>query len=405
MEYAIVNTCDWGSTGRIAIGLLNHLNRESNKAIFCYGRGAKIDDDTRYRFSTKVEVLHHALYTNVTGHLNGASVFATKRLIRRLRKEKVKYIFLVNLHGKIINERIFLEYLVKDKINVVYIMADESAFLGNCTYRNGCTRYKNGCKECQMLNRFQRFFDPHISAKAFSCKQSSYSNLNIVFIAPEFVINSGVDSPLLKNQKTQIVDEAINVRVNYPKETGSLRRKLGIDEDKIIVGCVAPYGTKHKRKGVEYFIAAARNLEQNKRFVFIHVGYLKSDKSGLPTNYIPIGFVDNQEKLACYYSLFDVFVFPSVEDTMPNACLEALACGTPLLCFNISGMPFLGDDSVLTLVDAYDKEQLSNAIIRTKKKTPMVINTCREYALKRYDSTKYFERIEAIMKDLSNNDY
>ncbi len=405
MEYAIINTCDWGSTGRIAVGLLNHLNRKSKKAIFCYGRGANIDNEERYRFSTKIEVLFHALYTNVTGLLNGASVLATKRLIRRLRKEKVRSIFLVNLHGKIINERIFGEYLVNDKINVVYIMADESAFLGNCTYRNGCNRYKEGCKECQMLNRFQRLLNPHVSAKAFSYKQSSYSNLNIVFIAPEFVINSGAESPLLQNQKTQIVDEAINVKVNCPRETSSLRKQIGISKDKIIIGCVAPYGAKHKRKGVEYFISAAKKLEQDDRFVFIHVGYLISDKSGLPRNYVPVGFVDNQEKLACYYSLFDVFVFPSIEDTMPNACLEALACGTPLVCFNISGMPYLGDNSVMTLVDPCDIEQLTDIISGTTRKTNEIISTCREYALKRYDSAQYFGRIEAIMNDLRNNNH
>lgn len=405
MEYAIINTCDWGSTGRIAIGLLNHLNRDSQKAIFCYGRGANSNNKERYRFSTKMEVLLHALYTKVTGHLNGASFLATKRLIRRLKKEKVKNVFLVNIHGKIINERVFLDFLVKDNINVVYIMADESAFLGNCTYRNGCSKYINGCQVCPILNRFQRIINPRVSAKSFSDKQSSYSNLNITFIAPEFVINSGADSPLLKNQRTRIVDEAINVGVNYPRETEALRRQLGISEDKIIIGCVAPYGAKHKRKGVEYFISAAKCLEHDDRFVFLHVGFLNGDKSSLPANYIPRGFVSDQEQLACYYSLFDVFVFPSVEDTMPNACLEALACGTPLVCFNISGMPYLGDKSVMTLVEPCNIEQLADVISGTKRKTTEIIGTCREYALRRYDSAKYFERIEAIMNELRNNNH
>ena len=104
-----------------------------------------------------------------------------------------------------------------------------------------------------------------------------------------------------------------------------------------------------------------------------------------------------------YYSLGDLFVFPSLMDSMSNACLDALACGTPLLCFNTSGMPFLGDDSVLTLVEPESVDQLVDAISRTKKKTQEQIDTCRNYALKRYDSRKYFERLAVIMDSLTKS--
>ena len=138
----------------------------------------------------------------------------------------------------------------------------------------------------------------------------------------------------------------------------------------------------------------ARKFEGDSRFSFVHVGFdLPKGTVDLPSNYIPIGFLKDQEKLAQYYSLGDLFVFPSVLDTMPNACLEALASGTPLLCFNISGMPFIADNTVATFVAPRDVNAMADVVRHTNKKTQEIINACRNYALRRYDNQLYFERL------------
>lgn len=397
---AIINTCDWGSTGKIALGLQTYLKGIGKRALFCYGRGEKRKDTEKYRFCSWVDVNMHYLDKRITGRLNGASIIATKRLIDRLRKEEIKEIYIVNLHGYILNERLFLDYLVKDDIHVVYIMADESAFLGNCTYRNGCQSYLNGCKSCPNLQGIQKLFGSHASENAFETKHRAYNSLkNITFVGPEFVIKSAVTSPLLFGKRTEIVDEAIDVRVNVPRDTAALREKLGISDNQIIIGCVAPFS--YPRKGVRYLVEAAKMLENESRYVFVQVGYDVKDKSGLPKNYIPIGYVSNQKELTEYYSLSDLFIFPSLQDTMPNACLEALSCGSPLLCFNTSGMPYMADETVMTLVEAKNVDQMVKVILNTKKKDETVIKTCREYALKRFDNQKYFERLETIMNSMS----
>ena len=38
-----------------------------------------------------------------------------------------------------------------------------------------------------------------------------------------------------------------------------------------------------------------------------------------------------------YYANADVFVFPSKTDTLGNVILEALACGTPIAAFPVTG--------------------------------------------------------------------
>jgi glycosyltransferase involved in cell wall biosynthesis len=43
------------------------------------------------------------------------------------------------------------------------------------------------------------------------------------------------------------------------------------------------------------------------------------------------------EALATYYAIADVFVFPSLTDTLGIVLLEALACGTPIAAYHVTG--------------------------------------------------------------------
>lgn len=396
---ALINTVCEGSTGKIITGLQEYLLSQGKEAVVCYGRGPKPSSGFGYKFNSKIEVYWHYFLEHLTGQMNVGSQLATKRLVKFLRKNNVKEVFLENLHGHYLNERILFDYLVKDKIKVVYIMAAETPYWGNCGYNYGCTLNKQECIGCKQIKGWQRTLFGEVSHRGFTIKKDAYDKMDAIYVAPKFVIKCASETPLLKGKRFEIVDEAINVTTQQPRDTSELRAKLGIADDMIIISCVAPFS--YTRKGVKWFIEAAKRLEKDGRFVFVHVGYDSDDKTNLPKNYIPIGFVSNQEELSYYYSLGDLFVFPSQADTMPNACLEALACGTPLLCFNVSGMPYIGDETVMTLVELNNVDQMVEEIQKTQKKTQQTIDTCRNYALKRYDNQKYFERLTAIMDKLN----
>lgn len=397
---AIINVCDWGSTGKIAFGLLRYLQERGENAVFCYGRGEKREDACYYRIDSPVEVYWHALDTLLTSRLNSSSFFATKRLIKHLRQLKVKDVYMINLHGKYLHEKLFLDYLIEDHINLVYIMADESAFLGNCSYSNGCTHYMDGCKACPQQKAYQRLLFPNVPARAFRVKQNAYPQINAAFVAPEYVINTAKQSPLMKGCSLGILDEAVDMEANRPRDTKALRKELQIDDDKLVFVCVAKLN--QPSKGASYFIEAARKLENDPRLVFIHIGHNSKYPKPLPANLITKGYVNNQDELSQYYSMADLFVFASVLDTMPNTCLEALGCGSPLLCFDVSGMPYLGDSSVMTLVESRNVDAMVEVIRHTKKKTQETIDTCRAYALKRYDVKEYSRKLVSTMNNLKN---
>ena len=81
---------------------------------------------------------------------------------------------------------------------------------------------------------------------------------------------------------------------------------------------------------------------------------------------------------------------------MPNTCLESLSAGTPLLCFQTSGMPYIADEATASFVEPRNVDELERVLLAVKKKTPETINTCRNYALTRYDNRNYFHSLELL---------
>jgi glycosyltransferase involved in cell wall biosynthesis len=76
-------------------------------------------------------------------------------------------------------------------------------------------------------------------------------------------------------------------------------------------------------------------------------------------------FVDHppEEELVAFYNVADLFVFPSLYEGFGLPPLEAMACGTPVVCSNAASLPEVVGDAAIT-VDPYDVEALAEAMRR-----------------------------------------
>lgn len=387
------------STCKLSVGLQNYLKGRGYKVFYCYGRGARQGKEDLYRIDKSWQVKLHALFSRITGYQGVFSILPTLRLISFLKKQKIDTIYAGTLHGYYVNEPLLLKYIAKANIKFVYMLFDEYPFLGRCCYSKDCERYLEGCGKCPYIKDYPKslFFDS--SKCVYGWKKKYYQKINkIAFAAPAFVYNNSLKSPLTKFVKPYSVDFGIDLNKYKPKDTTGLRDKLGISAEKTIIVCIAP--SAYPEKGSIYFRMLAERFIADDKYVFVHVGYTDNDKSCLPKNYIPIGYVYDQEELTLYYSLGDLFVFPSLVDAMPNTCIEALACGSPLLLFNTSGMPYLADDTVAYYVEPRNVDEMEKVVASIRKKDNQRIGECREYACKRYDKETYFENLRVIGEEL-----
>ncbi len=72
------------------------------------------------------------------------------------------------------------------------------------------------------------------------------------------------------------------------------------------------------------------------------------------------GYVEGDELLHAYQQA-DVFVLPSHYEGFGLPILEAMACGTPVICGNVSSQPEVAGDAAIT-IDPNDTEALAEAI-------------------------------------------
>ena len=405
MKILIINTSVLGSsTGKIAYGFYKRLTEEGHEAILAYGIGDNIDssDPNIVNFVPKLEPKLHFRINLLTGYHGCFGPLAARNINRIIDEFKPDLIQLYNLHGYYLNISGLFRKIADAKIPVVYGMLDEYPYLGYCCYAYDCDGFKSGCRSCHFdfKDRYMKSLFFNRARQTYEKKQKDYDKLEkIVFTGPEWVVKRAGESGLLKNRDVRVVDEYIDNQDTFIiRETEGLRKELGIAEDKIVLLDVAP--SYDRRKGVRFFIEAAKKVRKlDDRYVFINVGY-SGTKEELPENFIGIGYVADQKKLSEYYSLADLFVCTSIADTMPNSCLDALSCGTPVLGFDITGIPYVADEPLGVFVEPENTEELTEVILKTGKKSEEISSRCRAYALKRYSLDTYYDKQMEIYKEL-----
>jgi len=73
--------------------------------------------------------------------------------------------------------------------------------------------------------------------------------------------------------------------------------------------------------------------------------------------------VVSDEKLQTIYSLADVFVFPSFQEGFGVPPLEAMACGCPVVCSNVTSLPeVVGDAGIL--LDPKDIDEFAKSVTK-----------------------------------------
>jgi glycosyltransferase involved in cell wall biosynthesis len=75
-----------------------------------------------------------------------------------------------------------------------------------------------------------------------------------------------------------------------------------------------------------------------------------------------VGFADGAD-LPALYGAADLFAFPSLYEGFGMPILEAMACGTPVVCSNLSSMPEVAGDAAL-LFDPYHEEDMCHVMER-----------------------------------------
>jgi len=155
--------------------------------------------------------------------------------------------------------------------------------------------------------------------------------------------------------------------VRDQEQVAAARQRYGIPPDYVIF-----VGTLHPRKNLTALLEALAALAREGRETHLVVvgkkGWLyeplfaRVQQLGLEAQVHLAGYVP-QGDLPPLLSGAQAFVLPSLYEGFGFPVLEAMACGVPVICSNVSSLPEVAGDAAL-LVDPHDPAALATALRR-----------------------------------------
>ncbi len=149
-------------------------------------------------------------------------------------------------------------------------------------------------------------------------------------IKQEIVEHYGV-SP----EKIAVIYNGIDTSVFQPgvkeKYRKSIRDMYSIRDDEILLLFIS---NDHKRKNLDAVLEAMRVIGDKKyRLLVVGDGRISpyQKKAGKYRIENQVSFLGHRPKIERYFGAADIFVFPSHYDAFGNVCLEAMACGLPVI--------------------------------------------------------------------------
>lgn len=397
MNIVEINTCDYGSTGKIMLQLAVLSRRIGNVIAFSRGwkHKKKCSSDCSYIGSYIQNGVHHVLSV-ITGNEGCFSVNGTNRFLSQLDAIKPDIIHLHNLHGWYINLPLLFNYIKKNNIKVVWTLHDCWAFTGHCPHFTiaKCDKWKTGCYKCPNCKEYPKsLFDN--SKKMYRLKKKWFTGIeNLTIVTPSEWLAGLVKQSFLKDYPVKVIHNGIDLNVFKPTES-DFRKKYNIAENKyILLGVAFGWG---KRKGLDVFIELQKRLDKEK-YKIVLVGTDNNADKQLPKEIISIHRTQNQTELAEIYTVADLFVNPTREENYPTVNMESIACGTPVITFRTGGSPEILTEKTGMVVDCDDIDGLQHGIEEICEQNLFSTADCIEQA-KQFDMNKRFKEYVALYKE------
>lgn len=323
------------STGKIVHDLYTGLHNDGHEAAVCYGRGPREVGRNIYKFGVDLETYFHAFMTRITGLIGYFSPISTFRLIRYIKGFEPDVVHIHELHAYFVNTKPIIKYLKKNNIRTIWTFHCEFMYTGKCGYANDCNKWKVECYCCPQLREYPKSFLFDFTRIMFRDKKRLFNDFdNLVIVTPSQWLADRVKQSFLFEKEIQVIHNGIDTENTfYPRDCQHLKTRHNLADEKIILA-VAP-DLMSQRKGGRWVVRLAKQFKgENVKFILIGV---KNLQEKFESNIIVLGRTTNQVELSEYYSLADVFVICSERENYPTTCLEAVACGTPVVGFDVGG--------------------------------------------------------------------
>lgn len=352
MKLLLINvTYGQGSTGTIVRDIEN-LCEHSNLECYVASPDHEVMNAKRgYVIGNLFDHKLHAVLCRINGQQAYFSHCATKKLLRHIEKIKPDIVHLHTIHGNYLNMPKLLTNLAKQNIRIIITMHDCWYFTGGCFHYTAvnCYKWQYSCGNCvkkkvdtpayfldksgQILSDRKRLFDsiPNLTITGVSdwiCEESRkgiFHNKNVV------TIHNGVDTSVFRPIPISDIETRDDLK--------SVR--LLLEGHFTIMGLAGKWLDPINREAFLYILSHLKSSD-----CFLLFGCNNRQISELRSLQIPkeqfdkivtFGYTSNRSQLAALYSLADVFINCTREESFSLINVEPQACGTPIVTYANTG--------------------------------------------------------------------
>ena len=390
----INSVVSFGSTGRIIEELGAIAIRNDWNSYIAFGRNHQISTSRIIQIGSNWDIKLHGLQTRLFDRHGLGSISATKKLVNQINNIKPDIIHLHNIHGYYLNIPVLFNYLNSQKIPVVWTFHDCWPMTGHCAHFDliGCEKWKTNCFSCPQLKKYPASLGIDRSTKNYQLKKSLFTSPQKMTIVPVSQwLGNVVKQSFFKNSTIQVINNGIDTTIFKPCKNELTTFKYKTHNKFVILGVANNWSPT---KGLSDFFKLSQMVDIHTMIIL--VGLTSKQIKELPVNILGISRTENREELAELYSIADVFVNPSVEETFGLTTAEALSCGTPAIVYNATACPEVVSPETGFVVEKGDITGLLNAInVVRKNGKQKYTNACRKRATIMYDKNdRYLDYLQ-----------
>lgn len=348
-----------GSTGKIVKAIHEYLKAQGDESFVLYGYGPKSADTSALRVVPPIVRKAQSLRSRLTGYPYGGAVWGTNATIHLLDRLRPDIVHIHCYNAYIANIYKILNYLNQNCIPTVITNHAEFMYTGGCTHTFDCEKWLSGCGRCQRIGKehpVSYFFDrTHEEWELLYNAYAGFGPLTVCCVS-DWLRNRAEKSPFFKGHPVLTVLNGLDTDTFRYRFDPVLYASFKGPHDRIVLHVTPDFGSSIK--GGKHVLEMAKRMQDVQ---FVIVGNRGGVTTDLPNVHF-VGRVDDQVRLAEYYSSADACILTSEKETFSMVTAESLCCGTPVVGFKAGGPETIALASYSEFVQQGDDDGLELAL-------------------------------------------